>query len=763
MTDQILYGIGDILKIDNSRERIIAVEYEEIITCKMDTNRLIFHQYNRDEIIAYAIEKKISIIHDLDSIKVIDYDSIPPKYQEIYNENVSRIKDFINLFGPTYIRFGKKGSNCSELAKKHNVSLKSYMKLILKYFQSGCNNNVLYSGLTNGLRSTTPKSYAKKTGRPGKYNNYKCIVDSTVKEQFNDAINSLLKSNRRWTSIVDAYDYVIQKYYTKYYTENGVTTYKEAPVEERPTYRQFYTYYQKHTNQLEKDIVKTSLAEVRNDKRIKRADTMYGVYGVGDLVECDACEMDVGLVKIDNVEQSIGRPVVYCMIDVASRVILAVSVSFENNSFLGITNLLLNLSDDKVEYCRQYGIDIDPALWPSNIIPKRIRFDRGAENTSHKLQEVLQRLHIERELVTAATGSLKGNIEQQFRQMHLAQNMIVENKGLIEKRHDSNHHKEAVLTIEEYTKIIINFVLSHNQNPDLSYKLTRDMIEDGNTDTTPINLWNYWNRVTASPRPITSANVLQYRYDLMLSYTAKVNNEGIHFIGGHIYDNFEDKDLQTLKYENVDRKTNFEVRYDPRNVNYLYYTRNSRLCIARINTDKQINGGFINLTFEEMKKLDAKRNQILAANRKTHDEVRRNRNSANRAVANGAVQRSTGNYANTKDMRTNRELEKQNVRYSNSIATRLLPENCIDIASCSVSDYIENNAKETSLPESTSKEEVLSDNNATEEMQSDVTTKEETSANKDPSAVRSKDVMNMTDEELAEYEEQVNWRLNHIS
>lgn len=164
-----------------------------------------------------------------------------------------------------------------------------------------------------------------------------------------------------------------------------------------------------------------------------------------------------------------------------------------------------------------------------------------------------------------------------------------------------------------------------------------------------------------------------------------------------------------------------------------------------------------------MKKLDAKRNQILAANRKTHDEVRRNRNSANRAVANGAVQRSTGNYANTKDMRTNRELEKQNVRYSNSIATRLLPENCIDIASCSVSDYIENNAKETSLPESTSKEEVLSDNNATEEMQSDVTTKEETSANKDPSAVRSKDVMNMTDEELAEYEEQVNWRLNHIS
>lgn len=300
---------------------------------------------------------------------------------------------------------------------------------------------------------------------------------------------------------------------------------------------------------------------------------MYGVYGVGDLVECDACEMDVGFVRMNNVEQSTGRPIVYCMIDVASRVIIAVSISFENNSFLGITNLLLNLSDDKVEYCKQYGIDIDPALWPSNIIPRRIRFDRGAENTSHKLEEVLQRLHIERELVTAATGSLKGNIEQQFRQMHLAQNKVLEDLGLIEKRHDSNHHKEAILTIEQYTKMVINFVIAHNQNPDLSYNLTRDMIEDEKTDTVPINLWNYWNSVAASPRPITASNALQFRYDLMLAYTAKVNNEGIHFAGGHIYDNFDDNDLQMLKYKQGDRKANFEVRYDPRNVNYLFYIK----------------------------------------------------------------------------------------------------------------------------------------------------------------------------------------------
>ena len=733
MAEKILYGVGDILKNGQAEERIIVVESDYIVTCDLGTNRLAFNQYDIANFTQKLIKKEISVIRNSDVLNVIDFNSVPPKYQEIYKENVAKIEDFIKEYGPTYERYGKRGSNCSKLAKKHNISLKNYLLLVTKYFQSGCQANALYSGRTNGLSPSTPKRYKKRTGRKGKYYDHKCIIDDTVKEYFDDAIQLLLGSGRRWVSITNAYDYIIQQYYTTYSTKNGVLTSVETPYEERPTYKQFYNYFRKHTTKLERDLVKTSAAEVRNDKRLRRSDTMYGVYGVGDLVECDACEMDVGLVKMDNVEQSIGRPVVYCMIDVASRVILAVAISFENNSFLGITNLLLNLSDDKVEYCRRYGIDIDPALWPSNIIPKRIRFDRGAENTSHKLEEVLKRLNIERELVTAGTGSLKGNIEQQFRQMHLAQNTYLENYGLIEKRHDSRHHEEAILTIEEYTKIVINYVLAHNQDPDLNYPLTRDMTEDKKTDTTPINLWHYWNSVAASPRPITSANVLQFRYDLMLSFTAKVNNEGIHFIGDHIYDNFEDSELQTLKYDNIDRKTKFEVRYDPRNVNCIYYLRNNQLHFAKLNMDKQINNGFENLTFDEMKKLDSLKKQILSVNKVTHEEVRRNRGSANRTVVKAAIQTSTGNYANSKDMRINRESEKQDARYSNSITSRILPEENIDISYADVADYIENTAN---LPDTTSQSL--------------------------PDIKTEKNVMDMTDEELEEYEEKVNRRLNHI-
>lgn len=733
MAEKILYGVGDILKNGQAEERIVVVESDYIITCDLGTKRLIFNQYNISDFTQKLIKKEVTVIRNSDVLNVIDFDSVPQKYQEIYKENVAKVEDFIKAYGPTYEQYGKRGSNCKSLAAEHNTNLKSFLTVIRKYFQSGCQSNSLYSMRTNGLSPASKKTYKRKVGRKGKYYDHKCIIDDTVKSYFDEAIQLLLGSGRRWVSITNAYDYIIQQYYTTYTTDNGMLTSVEAPYEERPTYKQFYNYFRKHTTKLERDLVKTSAAEVRNDKRLRRSDTMYGVYGVGDLVECDACEMDVGLVKMDNVEQSIGRPVVYCMIDVASRVILAVAISFENNSFLGITNLLLNLSDDKVEYCRRYGIDIDPALWPSNIIPKRIRFDRGAENTSHKLEEVLKRLNIERELVTAGTGSLKGNIEQQFRQMHLAQNTYLENYGLIEKRHDSRHHEEAVLTIEEYTKIVINYVLAHNQDPDLNYPLSRDMIEDKKTDTTPINLWNYWNDVTASPRPITSANVLQFRYDLMLSFTAKVNNEGIHFIGNHIYDNFEDSELQNLKYENDDRKKNFEVRYDPRNVNCIYYLRNNQLHFAKLNMDKQVNKGFENLTFDEMRKLDSIKKQMLSVNKVTHEEIRRNRDSANRSIINVAIQNSTGNYATTKDMRINREMEKQDVRYSNSIATRLLPENLINIPAFDAEEFLEN---------------------STREQISDDRCKDET--------LEEKDVMSMTDEELEEFEEENNRRLNHV-
>lgn len=133
---------------------------------------------------------------------------------------------------------------------------------------------------------------------------------------------------------------------------DGVATRLLLPECQRPTYKQFYYYAQKHLTKEEKDLIKTSAAEQRNNKRLLISDSLKDVYGPADMVEIDACEADVSLVSELDPDQAIGRPIVYFMIDVYSRIILAVSVAFDNNSILGITNLFLNLADDKQEYCK---------------------------------------------------------------------------------------------------------------------------------------------------------------------------------------------------------------------------------------------------------------------------------------------------------------------------------------------------------------------------------------------------------------------------
>lgn len=79
---------------------------------------------------------------------------------------------------------------------------------------------------------------------------------------------------------------------------------------------------------------------------------MSNVYGPGDMVEIDAVEVDLSIVSELDRSKVVGRPIMYVMVDIFTRMILAISVSFDNNSMIALTNLFLNLSDDKIELCK---------------------------------------------------------------------------------------------------------------------------------------------------------------------------------------------------------------------------------------------------------------------------------------------------------------------------------------------------------------------------------------------------------------------------
>lgn len=665
---------GNILKSNTKEERIIHVDDNFIVTVDLGTTKLIFNRYNPYDLVTAIRHEEITVVED-ENTDVFDVDSLPEKYKEIYERNREVVNDFALTYGPYFKEFGKKDGGSKEEACRYNMGIKAYLKVIRDYYQSGCNDVSLLSKRTPTIYNNTERNYTKKVGRPTTYTSKNRILNDELKMQFNEGLQELL-AGERCISIQNAYDHIIQNHYTKQVIEDGVLSLVEEDTENIPTYKQFYYFVRKNTTKRQLDLIKTSAQEVRNNKRLLLSDTQYGVYGPGDLVEIDACEVDVSLVDIYNPDNTVARPILYLMIDVATRMILAISVAFENNSVLGVTNLFLNLSDDKVEYCKKFGINLDPSLWKSNIIPRRIRFDRGAECRSNQLEKILNKLNIERELVTGGTGSLKGNVEQSFHQMHMAQNYLLEDKGLIEKRYDSKHHKEACLTIHEYTKIVINFVLAHNQSLIRNYKSTKDMIVNG-IPAIPVKLWDYLASKSGLPRQITTRNVNQFRYDLLQEFEAKVSREGISFIGGHLYYNEDDEKLQEMMYDVGDTKQKFPVRYDPRNMNYLYYLQDNKLMVATLNMKKSVNEGFENLTLTEMRNLDLKNKKILNGALIDNAKIRRSRDSANKAIIDNAVDSRHSIKANDKNLRENREIAKQDYRYNNSIASRLGLENDI--------------------------------------------------------------------------------------
>ena len=384
-------------------------------------------------------------------------------------------------------------------------------------------------------------------------------------------------------------------------------------------------------------------------------------------MEIDACEADVSLVSSLDRSKAIGRPIVYFMIDVYSRIILAVSIAFDNNSLLGVTSLFLNLADDKRAFCERYGLGFDDArIWPSNIIPNRLRVDRGSEFKSKEFDRICLALGIEKDIVPGGSGSLKGVVEQSFHQMHVRQNEHLEDKGLIEKRYDSKHHEEATLTIDEYTKMVINFILTHNQQYLETYPITKDMTEK-KIMAIPAAIWEYGINNCMNPRPIQ--NCEQYYYDLMMPIKAKVSRKGIEYKG--LFYISDDPYLTKCRIAAGTKKISFEARMDMRDIGAVYYLSDGKLIKAPLNEMLTGNADYKYLTMKQWEDYNKEKKRLQAEGIVYNQELSAYNYVVNDSIVSDAIKSSPPTVTNKKDMRSTREIEKQAVSSKNRIETRI--------------------------------------------------------------------------------------------
>lgn len=622
------------------------------------------------ETVQYFIAKKEIAIRESKHDKVFDFDALSEKSKETYLRNKDIVETVGDIYGPCYFYLEtKKPKPClNELSNKYGISPKSVFLIVKRYLMSGLDPFSLLS--QTGKKSKSGLHYSTKTGRPPMFEQGIPLTDE-LREIFDDCCKHYLSGREK--SYATTYDWMLTKYFTarvETQTSDGVVIQnKLLPIVQRPTKSQMENYIVTHTSAKARRVCKTSKREYRNDERMLVSDNLLNVHGPGDLFEMDEVEMDVSIVSEVDPTKVIGRPIVHAMVDVYSRMITAVSVSLENNSVLGFTNCLLNLGEDNKQLCRRYGLELKDGLWDINVLPNRLRSDRGSEYRSKEVKRICNELNITLELVPPAMGSLKGQVEQLFHQYHSVQNDLLEGKGLITKRYDSNHHRHAVLTLDDIWVFVINQTIAHNMMTMSQYPMTKDMLEKS-VHPIPLELWDYGCTKYGAPRPIV--NLDQFEYSIRKEVRARITRKGIEWNG--LYYIANDPWLAEQITKTRRSSVPLKCRLDERNIGSLWYIADNRLVKATLNENRAGNYEFNGMSLRNYEEYKTKKKELVMEKAQEDQEIRCARRMGMQATLDDAVRvanHTAPNDDKTKNIRHNRKEESILVLEANSIGTRL--------------------------------------------------------------------------------------------
>ncbi len=641
------------------RYRIVAICRGCFILCQMDTNKFILTPCSYQEIASDIAHKTLVAVEE--EQVVFNPDDLPEKIREDYWNKQKMMNEVLDAYGPDYLDLCGKNPKpeLEAILEKYSIDRQVFRHICRRYFQSGLQAYALADYRTHGSNRGKEHSQGQKLGKKSEFFPDQGIpIDDEVRKYFDEALATYLQCD--CMTMKDAYDEMNSLHYY------DLETCHIFPESQRPTLRQFTYYVEKQITATDKALKMTNLQNYRNNCRLLRSDSSHNAFKPGQVVEIDALEPDVAVLSMLDLKQSVGRPYVYFMIDVATRVILAFSISFDTNSKRALGNLFLNLIDNKVDYCARYGLTLnDPELWPSGILPRQIRADKGSDFMSDWFADFCRANNIELQNVPPGTGSMKGVVERSFRQMHSQLNRYLDHYGRIVKSYDSQHNQEAVLTIEQYTAMMIDYVLWHNSHEMKHFRRNRAQIEAG-VQASPKELWKYGVQTQTPPRQIIHRN--DYLYSLMEPIKAKISRYGITYDGLNYWPQ-NDREMEADMLAAGNKTKPLDAKIDSRCIDAIYYTRDGKLYRAPLNNMLQGNADYSELTlysWDRHRKSLGKQN---AEARIRNENLDAGYNILEQIRMQSAASERTG-YASGKNIREAKNRDKELVAAANKIENR---------------------------------------------------------------------------------------------
>ncbi len=565
---QMSYLVNSLVQNDNgSVERVLW--FDNDLTYVIDINSNNFpYQRKTEELRKGIIDGKAALMPDDPYMTIFREEELSLKYKDKRDKAWSMIKDIASdeplIFHGKYRR-----RHIKEVAQNNSVSELCILNYIKRYWKMGKTPNALipfYQKCGGKGKERLPKDC--KRGRPRENKEINGIginVTEEIKKIFVKAINRFYYTAAK-NSLVRTYEQMRKEYFNDGYREvNGVQIPILKQQAEIPSFPQFRYWFEKERN-IKKEI------ETRFSKK-KYLKDYRAIPGQGDnnilqpgTYEIDSQLGDIYLVSRFNRNWIVGRPIITVLVDKFSRGIAGVYVSIENASYGTTMMAIYNAISNKVDFCKQYGIEISHEEWPIEGLPTKIVADRG-ELEGYGVSNLINSINIEVQILPSYRGDLKPYVEK----FHSLLNEAIKPHlpGIIKsnnrERGDIDYRINASLDIYQFNQIVIKAVLYFNNNCILeSYKRNDAMISD-NVPSISREIYK-WGIVHHGMLRNVPDEILKIA--LMPSSDATVTEKGIKFKDMYYVSK---KMLQDLSLVRARQKTwKVKICYNPRDLTCIY-------------------------------------------------------------------------------------------------------------------------------------------------------------------------------------------------
>ena len=476
------------------------------------------------------------------------------------------IKDIV-LREPAIYNRKERSAILREQALNTGVASSKLYNYLGRYWRGGMTASALLPKYNHRGPGSTSVTLTKRTGKPKRDGMNGKILTEDDRSKFAKAIKEHYSLDTK-PSLQDTYDWMIAKMYVKPKFE-GDTDPEQLPADEKPSFNQFYYWHLKNRNPVSEQKARMG-KRYETTSRGATGSSDTDIKGPGMVVQIDATIADYYLVREKHRNELVGRPVMFFIKDVKSRMIMGMYVTLENTSWNCALMALKNTAENKVEFCKRYDVDITNEDWPCSHLPVSITADNG-EMGDKGVEEIIAKLGITVENTPPYRGDLKGIIEKNFEMIDLKLRYIV--PGHVDKddgqRGAINRRKQACIDLKTFIQMVIRCVIYYNNHHYMeTYTKTPDMRKHG-IRPVPREIWNYGMQFQSGLLRMVSKDDI-YRI-LLPKSKASVTDRGIIFRDLY-YTCKKAENERWFDRAKIDGRWTIPITYDPTCLNNIYFT-----------------------------------------------------------------------------------------------------------------------------------------------------------------------------------------------